>query len=113
GGVAQGLGGALMEELVYDANGQLLTGSWMDYAMPRADDLPALETAHLDHPSIINELGIKGVGESGAIAPGGVVANAVEDALAEFGVTIRELPVTAARIFEMLARARAKEEDMP
>ncbi len=107
GGVAQGIGAALMEEIVYDASGQLLTGSLMDYAVPRADQLPDIVTAHLDHPSIINELGIKGVGESGAIAPGPVLVNAVEDALAEFGVTIRELPVTPARIFDMLTRARA------
>jgi CO/xanthine dehydrogenase Mo-binding subunit len=106
GGVAQGVGAALMEELVYDAGGQLVTGSFMDYAMPRAADLPEITTALIDHPSIINELGIKGAGESGAIAPGPAIANAVEDALAAFGITIRELPVTPARIFEMLARAR-------
>ncbi|HSF06959.1 MAG TPA: xanthine dehydrogenase family protein molybdopterin-binding subunit [Methylomirabilota bacterium] len=106
GGVAQGVGAALMEELVYDAGGQLVTGSFMDYALPRADDLPEITTALLDHPSIINELGIKGAGESGAIAPGPAIANAIEDALAPFGITIRELPVTPARIFEMLREAR-------
>jgi aerobic carbon-monoxide dehydrogenase large subunit len=106
GGVAQGVGAALMEELVYDAAGQLVTGSFMDYAIPRADDLPEITTALIDHPSIINELGIKGAGESGAIAPGPAIASAIEDALAEFGITIRELPVTPSRIFEMLARAR-------
>ncbi len=113
GGVAQGLGGALMEELVYDHAGQLQTGSWMDYALPRADDLPELVVEHLDHPSAINELGIKGVGESGAIAPGAVIANAVEDALAPFGVTVRQLPVTPRRIFELLSGARARREDRP
>ncbi len=102
GGVAQGVGAALMEELVYDAGGQLLTGSFMDYALPRADDLPEIITALLDHPSIINELGIKGAGESGAIAPGPAIANAIEDALADFGVTIRELPVTPRRLFDLL-----------
>ena len=106
GGVAQGIGAALMEELVYDGGGQLMTGSLMDYAVPRADDLPEITTALIDHPSVINELGVKGVGESGAIAPGPAIANAIEDALAEFGITIRELPVTPGRIFEMLARAR-------
>jgi carbon-monoxide dehydrogenase large subunit len=116
GGVAQGIGAALMEELVYDAHGQLLTGTFMDYAIPRADDLPDITTALLDHPSIINELGIKGAGESGAIAPGPAIANAIEDALAEFGITIRELPVTPARIFAMLERARSgarPQEDRP
>jgi carbon-monoxide dehydrogenase large subunit len=105
GGVAQGVGAALMEELVYDASGQLITGSFMDYAMPRAHDLPAITAVMIDHPSIINELGIKGAGESGAIAPGPAIANAIEDALAEFGIVIRELPLTPNRIFEMLARA--------
>jgi carbon-monoxide dehydrogenase large subunit len=108
GGVAQGVGAALMEELVYDASGQLVTGSFMDYALPRAGDLPEITTALINHPSIINELGIKGAGESGAIAPGPAIANAIEDALAEFGITIRELPVTPARIFELLTRARTE-----
>ncbi|MGH7318342.1 MAG: xanthine dehydrogenase family protein molybdopterin-binding subunit, partial [Candidatus Rokuibacteriota bacterium] len=106
GGVAQGIGAALMEELVYDRQGQLVTGSLMDYAVPRADQLPWIVTAHLDHPSVVNDLGIKGVGESGAIAPAAVIANAVEDALADFGVTIREVPVTPARLFELLRSAR-------
>ncbi len=105
GGVAQGIGAALMEELVYDAAGQLVTGSFMDYGIPRAGDLPAIMTALLDHPSMINDLGIKGAGESGAIAAGPAIANAIEDALADFGITIRELPVTPARIFAMLERA--------
>jgi carbon-monoxide dehydrogenase large subunit len=109
GGVVQGIGSALWEGLVYDASGQLLTGSFMDYAMPRADQLPPLSTfvaATLDHPSTVNELGIKGVGESGTIAPAAVIANAVEDALADFGVTIRELPITPARIVALLDEAR-------
>ncbi|HYR33040.1 MAG TPA: xanthine dehydrogenase family protein molybdopterin-binding subunit [Burkholderiales bacterium] len=102
GGIAQGIGAALMEELVYDDSGQLQTGSFMDYAMPKAADLPSILTAQLEYPSAINELGIKGVGESGAIAPGAALANAVEDALAGFGITIRELPVTPARLFALL-----------
>jgi carbon-monoxide dehydrogenase large subunit len=106
GGVAQGIGAALMEELVYDGAGQLLTGSYMDYAIPRAGDLPPIATALMDHRSVVNDLGIKGAGESGAIAPGPAIANAVEDALAPFGVTIRELPVTPPRLFDLLTRAR-------
>jgi carbon-monoxide dehydrogenase large subunit len=102
GGIAQGIGGALMEELVYDEAGQLQGASFMDYALPKADQLPPILTAQLAYPSMINELGIKGVGESGAIAPGAAIANAVEDALAEFGVVIRELPVTPARLFKLL-----------
>jgi len=106
GGIAQGIGGALMEELVYDAAAQLQSGSFMDYAMPKAADLPNILTAQLAHPSMINELGIKGVGESGCIAPGAALANAIEDALADLGITIRELPVTPARLFQLISAAR-------
>jgi carbon-monoxide dehydrogenase large subunit len=102
GGTAQGLGSALLEEVVHDDEGQLLTGSLMDYALPRAADFPALEIVHVEFPSAVNELGIKGVGESGVIAPGAMIAGAVEDALVEFGVEITRLPVTPARVFEAL-----------
>jgi aerobic carbon-monoxide dehydrogenase large subunit len=107
GGAAQAIGTALMEEVVYDEQGQLLSGSLMDYAIPRADDLPWLDITLDEHPSIINPLGAKGVGESGCIAGGSAVANAVEDALADRGVVVRELPVTPARLFALLKAARA------
>jgi len=106
GGTAQGLGSALLEEIVHDEQGQLLTGSLMDYALPRAGDFPAPDVVHVAFPSAVNELGIKGVGESGVIAPGAMIAGAVEDALADRGVTIDRLPVTAARVFEALRAAR-------
>ena len=102
GGVAQGVGGGLGEEIVYDAAGQLLTGSLMDYAVPRADELPFIETVHLEHPSPRNPLGVKGVGEGGAISPPAALANAIEDALAPFGVRITEGPVTPARIVALV-----------
>src|SRR5881628_1534288 len=102
GGVAQGVGGALFEEMVYDESGQLLTGSLMDYAVPKADDLPPIETVHLEFPSPRNPLGVKGLGEGGAISPPAAIANAVEDALAPFGVRIKETPVTAGRIVARL-----------
>jgi CO/xanthine dehydrogenase Mo-binding subunit len=105
GGIVQGIGSALLEELVYDTEGQLLTGSLMDYGLPRADDVPPLEVATLAFPSTVNELGIKGVGESGVIAPGAAIANAVEDALAAYGVDVDRLPVTGARLFTWLAGA--------
>jgi carbon-monoxide dehydrogenase large subunit len=108
GAIAQGLGGAMMEQMVYDRAGQLLTGSFMDYAMPKADDFPFFVTALVNHRSIVNDLGIKGAGESGTISPSAVIANAVDDALHEFGVTIREVPVTPAKIFELLREAEAK-----
>jgi carbon-monoxide dehydrogenase large subunit len=104
GGAAQAIGAGLMEEVVYDTQGQLLSGSLMDYAIPRADDLPWLEVVLDEHASIVNPLGVKGVGESGCIAGASAVANAVEDALADRGVTVRELPITPARLFALLHR---------
>jgi carbon-monoxide dehydrogenase large subunit len=107
GGVAQGVGGALFEEMVYDETGQLLTGSLMDYAVPKADDLPLIETVHLEFPSPRNPLGVKGLGEGGAISPPAAIANAIEDALAPFGARVTETPVTAARIVALLERVRS------
>jgi carbon-monoxide dehydrogenase large subunit len=104
GGIVQGLGTALAEALVYDDTGQLLTGSLMEYGLPRADQVPLLEVVPLDHPSTVNELGIKGVGESGIIAPPAALANAVEDALAEHGVEITTLPLSPARVWAALRR---------
>ncbi|MBI3454505.1 MAG: xanthine dehydrogenase family protein [Candidatus Rokubacteria bacterium] len=113
GGIVQGIGSGLMEELVYDAEGQLLTGTLMDYALPRADDVPAFEVATLDSPSAINELGIKGVGESGIIAPPAAIANAVEDALIEYGVEVDALPVTGGRLAESIRAARPRRPPGP
>jgi aerobic carbon-monoxide dehydrogenase large subunit len=103
GGVAQGVGGALFEDMRYDAQGQLVTGSLMDYALPKADDLPPIETVHLEFPSPRNPLGAKGLGEGGAISPPAAIANAIEDALAPFGVRVTETPVTRARVRALLA----------
>ena len=102
GGLAGGIGTALTEEVLYDADGQLLTGSLMDYAIPLAGDLPAFETRTLAFPSARNDLGIKGVGESAIIAPPAAIANAVEDALASRGVDVLEVPITPARLWEQL-----------
>ena len=104
GGLAQGIGTALSEELLYDDEGQLLTGTLMEYGLPRADQMPDFEVAHLDFPSAINPLGIKGVGESGVIAPAAAIGNAVEDALADYGALVNTVPLTGPRIFEMLRR---------
>src|SRR5262249_28744089 len=106
GGIAQGIGAALGEELVYDDAGQLLTATLMDYPLPRADQLPSLDVVALDSPSARNELGIKGVGESGVISPPGALAGAVEDALSERGVEVDFLPVTPARVWQALSEAR-------
>jgi CO/xanthine dehydrogenase Mo-binding subunit len=93
GGVVQGLGGALLEELVYDEAGQLVTGSLMDYALPRAREAPSLDLDHIETPSPGNLLGVKGIGEGGAIPVAPALANAVEDALLPFGVLIDTLPL--------------------
>src|SRR6266478_151156 len=90
GGVAQGVGGALYEEMVYDEQGQLLTGSLMDYLIPTAMEVPPLETVHLEFPSPRNPLGMKGLGEGGAISPPAAIANAIEDALEPLGVRLTE-----------------------
>jgi carbon-monoxide dehydrogenase large subunit len=108
GGIAQGIGAGLHEELRYDDAGQLLSATLMDYALPRADEVPPLDVEHLEFPSVVNPLGIKGVGESGVIAPGAAIANAVEDALADRGVLVDRIPVTPARVFEMLAAQRIR-----
>src|SRR5271169_4714129 len=101
GGAAQGLGGILFEAIVYDANGQLLSGSLMDYALPTAGDIPRMTIVHQHSPSPLNPLGVKGVGEGGAVAPPAAIANAVCDALARFGVEINATPIRP----EQLARA--------
>ena len=105
GGIVQGIGAALAEELIYDGNGQLLTGSLMEYGVPRADQVPPLEVIALDCPSPRNEMGIKGVGESGIISPVPAIANAVEDALIDRGAEISRIPLTAGSIWEALRRA--------
>jgi len=108
GGVAQGVGGALGEEMVYDEQGQLLTGSLMDYFVPRAEDLPSLETVHLEFPSARNPLGAKGLGEGGAISPPAAIANAVEDALAPFGVKVTQTPLVPSRVRALIESARGR-----
>ena len=93
GGTVQGLGGALCEAIAYDAQGQLLSGSLMDYALPIASDVPAFRIVHQHSPSPLNPLGVKGVGEGGAVAPPAAIANAVCDALAPFGAEVNATPV--------------------
>jgi aerobic carbon-monoxide dehydrogenase large subunit len=102
GGIAQGVGEALMEVCSYDESGQLLTGSFMDYAMPRASDLPRLETAISEVPSTTHPLGLRGGGEGGATPTLGVIANAIVDALEEYGVDHIELPATSEKIWSAI-----------
>ena len=110
GGVAQGIGGGLLEEMVYDEQGQLLTGTFMDYLVPTSMELPPIETVHLEYPSPRNPLGVKGIGEGGAISPPAALANAVEDALAPFGVRVTRAPLGPSTVLDLIRAARATGE---
>ena len=107
GGVAQGIGGALYEEFVYDDLGQILTGTFLDYLMPTCGEVPVIKQVHLETPSPLNPLGLKGIGEGGAIAPPVAVANAVVDALRPLGkVEISETPATPERVLALIRQHR-------
>jgi carbon-monoxide dehydrogenase large subunit len=106
GGIAQGVAQALWEYAAYDESGQLLSGSLMDYALPKADDLPSFETDRTETPTPLNPLGVKGAGETGTIASTPAVANAVLDALAPFGIAHIDLPLTPERIWGAIREAR-------
>jgi carbon-monoxide dehydrogenase large subunit len=108
GGVAQGIGGAFYERLHFDDSGQLLNASFMDFLMPTSVEVPEIEIAHIETPSPLNPLGIKGVGEAGTIPVAPLLAEAIEDALAPFGVRIREMPLSPVRIRELLEEARLR-----
>ncbi|MFQ5829447.1 MAG: xanthine dehydrogenase family protein molybdopterin-binding subunit [Candidatus Methylomirabilia bacterium] len=106
GGALHGLGGALYEELAYDADGQLLTGTFMDYLVPSAAEAPVIDIAHVASPSPFTTLGAKGLGESSSMTVPAVIANAVSDALAPLGLRISELPITPTRLWELLESTR-------
>jgi carbon-monoxide dehydrogenase large subunit len=107
GGVVQGVGQALWEEAVYDDNGQLVTGSMLDYALPRADRLPNIEVLNTVTPSPHHPLGLKGIGEAGTIASTVTVYNAVMDALAPFGVSTVQMPMTPERVWKAIQAGKA------
>jgi carbon-monoxide dehydrogenase large subunit len=104
GGVAQGIGQILMEDIRFDESGQMLTGSFMDYAMPRAGDLSSIATDSNPVPTKTNPLGVKGAGEAGTVGALPAVANALVDALSEFGVRHIEMPATPERIWRAMQR---------
>jgi carbon-monoxide dehydrogenase large subunit len=108
GGVVQGLGQVLLEQAVYDSDGQLVTGSFMDYAMPRAHDAPMIHVASHPVPTKSNPLGAKGCGEAGTSGGLPSVANAVIDALSDYGIRHLEMPMTPARIWHAIQDAKAK-----
>ncbi len=107
GGLVQGIAQALHEEVVYDENGQLLTGSLMDYAVPRAHDFPEFELDRTVTPSPVNPLGIKGVGEAGTIGSTPAVVNAIVDALSPFGITHIDMPVRSEKVWKILKGRKA------
>jgi len=108
GGVAQGLGNAFYEQLVWDENGQLLNASFMDFLLPTAPDVPRVEVGHVETRSPLNELGTKGAGEAGAIPTAALFAQAVEDALRVPGLEIREMPLKPSRLWELVREAEAR-----
>jgi CO/xanthine dehydrogenase Mo-binding subunit len=108
GGVAQGIGNAFYEQLVYDDNGQLLNGSFMDYLLPTAMEVPSVDVGHLETPSPLNPLGIKGAGEAGAIPVGALFAQALEDALQVPGLEILEIPLNPSRLWELVQSGSAR-----
>ncbi|WP_028058514.1 xanthine dehydrogenase family protein molybdopterin-binding subunit [Candidatus Solirubrobacter pratensis] len=106
GGVVHGIGQALFERIHYDETGQLITGSFVDYALPSAADVPSFETDRTETPSPVNSLGVKGVGEAGTIAASATVTNAVIDALRPLGVTYLNMPLNPQRIWEAIQEAK-------
>jgi aerobic carbon-monoxide dehydrogenase large subunit len=114
GAVAQGIGQALTERCVYDgASGQLLSGSFLDYAIPRADELPAIAVTSRDVPSPTNPLGVKGAGEGGTVGAPGAVIHAILDALASLGVTHLDMPATPERVWRAIREAGATRAAIP
>ncbi len=108
GALAQGIGGALLEELAYDDQGQLLTTSFMDYLLPTVAEMPDVTVARIleETPTPLNPLGVKGVGEGGSSGTGAAIANAVADALTPLGVTITALPLTPSKLVALVDAAR-------
>jgi aerobic carbon-monoxide dehydrogenase large subunit len=106
GGIAQGVGQALLENVVYEKSGQLVTGSFLDYGMPRADDFPLFTSELIEIPATTNPLGIKGIGEAGTIAAPPTVVNAVLDALRELGIEHLDMPLTPQRIWQAINAAQ-------
>ena len=109
GGVAQGIGAALFEEVVHDEAGQVLTASFVDYLVPSAAEIPTMELVHVETARPNNVGGFRGMGEGGTIGAPAAIANAVTDALAPLGIEIDELPITPERVFRLIERARQKQ----
>jgi carbon-monoxide dehydrogenase large subunit len=113
GGVVQGIGTALCEEIPYDKAGQPLAATLLDYHMPGAFELPPIKIGHLHHPATATEYGMKGMGEGGAVAPPAAIANAVRDALASLGAEVNETPITSQRVLAAIRKARTQSPITP
>jgi carbon-monoxide dehydrogenase large subunit len=111
GGIAQGIGTALYEEIPYDEIGQPLATTFGDYMVPCAPEIPTVRIAHLVHPALTTEYGVKGLGEGGAIAPPAAIANAIADAFRGIGASFNETPLTPRRVSEAVERARRAKSD--
>jgi carbon-monoxide dehydrogenase large subunit len=109
GGVAQGIGNAFYEQLVFDEHGQLMNASFMDYLLPTADTVPIIETDHVETPSPLNPLGIKGAGEAGAIPVGPLYAQAIEDALHKRGLEVLDIPLSPGKLYDLCLNLPAAE----
>jgi carbon-monoxide dehydrogenase large subunit len=105
GGIAQGVGQALLEEVVYDQGGQLVSGTFMDYAIPLAETMPAMRIGHTVTLSPLTPMGLKGVGEAGTIGSVPAIANAVMDALAPLGIRHLDLPLTPLKVWRAIRDA--------
>ena len=109
GGVAQGIGNAFYEQLHFDDNGALLNASLMDYLLPTASDVPNILSDHIETPSPLNPLGVKGAGEAGAIPVGALFAQALDNAFRDIDLEVREIPLSPNRLFELVTEASARE----
>jgi carbon-monoxide dehydrogenase large subunit len=109
GGLAQGLGEALLERIVYDEDGQLVTASFMDYAIPRAGHIPDLVFGKIETPSPFNVLGAKGIGEAGCVGVPAAIVNAAVDALSPFGVTHLDMPLTGEKLWSAMRHGMTEE----
>ncbi len=109
GGVAQGIGNAFYEQLHFDENGALLNASLMDYLLPTALDVPNIVSDHVETPSPLNPLGVKGAGEAGAIPVGALFAQAIDSAFGDIGLEVREIPLSPNRLFELVTEASARD----
>jgi carbon-monoxide dehydrogenase large subunit len=109
GGLAQGLGEAMLERIVYDEDGQLVTASFMDYAIPRAAHIPELALGKIETPSPFNPLGAKGIGEAGCVGVPAAIVNAAVDALKPFGITHLDMPLTGEKLWSAMRNETTEE----